>query len=234
MFKDKLNNWYEILNKNGTGNKQKIDKNFKKHLIMPNSMIMMIGSTGAGKTQALCDFLSRKNEAFHRIIIFSGSTTDEPLYNFLTEKIDGIELIDDPDELPELNETYDDEDIKDNQEKLIVFDDMINLPKKYLIKIQKWFNSARKKGWTCISMIQNYTDAPIQMRRNAQYFIIFKLNDTNTITQILKNHNNNGDDKELVKKAYFEATKEPNNFFMLDLKNSDYRYRHNFTDIINI
>ena len=31
-----------------------------------------------------------------------------------------------------------------NEEKLIIFDDIINLSKKELLKIQKWFNSARK------------------------------------------------------------------------------------------
>ena len=84
-------------------------------------------------------------------------------------------------------------------------------------------------------MVQNYTDAPIQMRRNTQYFVLFRLNDMNTINQILKNHNNNGDDKELVKKAYFEATSKPKQFFMLDLTpNSQARYRSCFKDIISL
>jgi hypothetical protein len=117
-------------------------------------------------------------------------------------------------------------------EKLIVFDDMINLPKKDLIKIQKWFNSARKYGFTCIALVQNYTDCPIQMRRNCMYWLIFKLNDMRNLNSILKNHNSNGDNNEEIKKMYFEATKEPKNFFTLDLTpSSAYRYRHNFIDI---
>ena len=229
MYKDKLKNWYEITNKSGCGKSIKNDKNFKKHLIKPNSMIIMIGPTGSGKSQALLDLLFRKNDAFNRIVVFSGSTTDEPLYKFLEQNIEGIELIDDVEELPDINDEENEEG-----EKIIVFDDIINLPKKNLIKIQKWFNSARKKNWSCIAMIQNYTDCPIQMRRNAQYFIIFKLNDINTINQILKNHNNNGDDINKVKQAYFNSIKERNNFFMLDLKSPEYRYRHNFLDLINI
>ena len=181
---------------------------------------------------ALLEFIHRKNDAFHRIIIFSGATTDEPLLNLLEKHIDGIELIDNADELPELTD-MNDEDKK--LEKLIVFDDIINLPKKQLVKIQKWFNSSRKFGFTNIAMCQNYTDAPIQMRRNTMYFVLFRLNDMNTIHQILKNHNNNGDDKDDVKQAYFESTSKPKNFFTLDLTpNSQYRYRHNFTDIISL
>lgn len=231
MFKDKLKDWYSIAGK-GAKSSIKPDKNFKNHMIKPCSMVMMVGSTGSGKTTALVEFLSRKNDAFYRVIYFTGSTSDEPLLNFLQQHIDGIEVIDNADELPELTD-LNEEDKK--QEKLIIFDDIINLPKKQLTKIQKWFNSSRKYGFTCVAMVQNYTDAPIQMRRNTQYFILFRLNDMNTIHQILKNHNNNGDNKEIVKAAYFQATSQPKNFFTLDLTpNSPARYRHNFTDIISI
>ena len=35
-------------------------------------------------------------------------------------------------------------------------------------------------------------------------FMILRLNDINSVNQILKNHNNNGDDAKLVKKGYYE------------------------------
>ena len=121
-------------------------------------------------------------------------------------------------------------------EKSIAFDDMINLPKNQLLKIQKWFNSAWKYGFTCIAIAQNYTDMPIQMRMNTMHFLLCRLNDVNTIKQILKNrNNNNGDDSQAVMEAHFNATEKPKNYFTLDLTpNSPARYRHNFTDIIHI
>jgi len=232
MFKDNIKNWYEIAGKNGAGIQRKNDKNFSKHYIKPCQMISIIGQTGSGKTQAILEFLSRKSDSFYRIIYFSGSTVDEPLLKLLEKHIEGIELIDDAEQLPDLTEMNDEEK---KHEKLIIFDDIINLPKKQLIKIQKWFNSSRKYGFTCIAVTQNYTDLPIQMRRNTMIFLIFRLNDMNTINQILKNHNNNGDDKELVKQAYFMATSKPHNFFLLDTtSNDEKRYRHNFTDFINL
>ena len=231
QFKDSMKDWYKIAGKGQKDKGIKPDKNFKNHLIKPCSMISMVGSTGAGKTTALLEFLSRKNESFYRIIIFSGSTTDEPLLNFLSKHIDGIELIDNADDLPELTDMNEEDK---RIEKLIVFDDMINLKPKEKIKIQKWFNSARKYGFTCISMIQNYTDEPIQMRRNTMYWILFRLNDTNTIKQILRNHNT-GYDKKLIEEAYYASTTAPKNFFTIDLTaNSPAPFRHNFTDVINI
>ena len=230
-FKDEIKDWYKIADKSGCGIKFKNDKNFSKHYIKPCQMISIIGPTGSGKSKALLEFLSRKNDAFYEITIFSGSSVAEPLYHLLEEHIDGINMIDDVDELPELDMNEEDK----KHEKLMIWDDIINLPKKQLIKIQKWFNSSRKAGYTNIIMAQNYTDLPIQIRRNTMIFMIFRLNDINSINQILKNHNNNGDDKDLVKEAYFLATKDKGNFFTLDLNaEGKERYRRNFLDFIEI
>jgi len=47
---DKVKNYYELLPKD-LKRETKLDKNYKKHLIQPNSMICCIGGTGAGKRQ---------------------------------------------------------------------------------------------------------------------------------------------------------------------------------------
>lgn len=230
-FNDTIKDWYKIAGTQASG-AMKPDKNYHKHFIKPRAMISIIGSTGAGKTTALLEFLHRKNDAFYEIIIFSGSTTDEPLYNLLKEHIDGIKMIDSVEDLPELLDT---DPTAKNKEKLIVFDDIINLPKKDIIKIQKWFNSARKWGFSCVAMAQNYTNLSIQIRRNSMYFLVFRLNDINSINQIIKNHNNNGDDPALVKRLYFQATAKKGDFFILDLTSDDEkRYRHNFTDFLTL
>lgn len=231
-FKDNMTDWYAKCGKGVGNSKIKNDKNFKKHMIKPCSRIMLIGNSGSGKTTALLELIHRQGEKYYDMIIFNPATTDEPLLNYLGERIEGIKFINDPDELPDLTEFDDD---SKHLEKLIVFDDIINLPKKDLVKIQKWANSSRKMGFTNLFLVQNYTDAPIQIRRNCQYFMIFRLNDVNTIKQILKNHNNNGDNKEAIMEAYFHATEKPKDFFTLDLTpDSPARYRHNFTDIIHI
>ena len=224
---DKIKDWYKIAGKHSKGIKP--DSNYKNHMIKPCSQVMMIAPTGGGKTSALMEFLHRK-QAFHRIIIFSGSTTDEPLLNALREKMEGVEFIQDADELPELSDMNDDEK---HYEKLIVFDDMINLTKKQLLKIQKWFNSSRKYGYTAICMVQNYTDCPPQIRRNCKYFMVFKLNDNSSINQIIRNHNTNGDEKQHILDLYRYATETPKDFLTIDLtEQGRERYRHNFTDII--
>ena len=227
---DKIRNWGELAKKTeGTGIKP--DKNYNKHLIKPCKMISIIGPTGSGKSNALLEFLSRKNNAFHEIILFTGSTTDEDLYNLLENCIDGIQMLDDINELPELTE-YNDCD--KTQEKLIIFDDIINLSNKEKIKLQKWFNSARKYGFTCIAMCQNWTDMPIQMRRNTHYIWLFKLKDLNQVKQILKNTNNDNIDMNILLQMYKEFTDNIGQFLNIDMTetNANKRYKGNFLNTI--
>ena len=219
-----MKNWYSELPKDKA---LKRDKHFKMHLIEPNSMITVIGGTGSGKTNSLIDFISRKNEAFHQIIIYSGSTTEEPLYLFLKQKMPEVEYFNDINEVPELNSFEDSKDL----EKLIVFDDFINLPKKDMKKINEYLTSGRKFGFTVFVMAQNYTSIPKIVLRNTNYFIIFKLNETYTINHILKNYNlyNMPSDKFLS--YYQQATKDKLNFFMIDMKNPQYYLRQNWLNI---
>ena len=115
---DQIKNRYaEVKN---TGFKK--GKDFKNHEIEPCSMIGLIGQSGSGKSTALIDFLYRAPK-FTEIHLFSGSgsATTEPLYQLLKEKIPETKMYDSVEEIPDL-ESFE----KDN-EKLIVFDDFLQL-----------------------------------------------------------------------------------------------------------
>lgn len=229
--KEKIINWYEKL-KDELTPQTKLDKNFNKHHILPNSMILAIGGTGTGKTNSLMSFLAFKNDSFYKIILYTGSTGEEPLYQYLKQKIPELEIYTDINEVPDLKE-FDDE-YKD-KEKLIIFDDFINLNKKQMQKINEYLTAGRKFGFTVFLLAQNYVSVPKTIIRNINYFIIFKLNDNVSINNIIKNHNVDNIDKDKFKEAYLNSTKEKLNFFMLDLKGEPQkRLRHNFTNFINI
>ena len=223
-----ITNWYERLPKKDSKDTIKRDSNFKNHMIEPCSMILAIGGTGKGKTNSVIDFIAKKH-TFCDIIIYSGSTTDEPLYKMLKEKIPETQLYNNIDEFPEL-QTFDDD--KEN-EKLIIFDDFINLNTKQMKKINEYLTAGRKFGFTVICLAQNYVSVPKTVSRNAHYFFIYQLNDNATIQNILKNHNIFDIPKEIFKKLYQECTKEKLNFFMIDLRNEATHLRHNWHDILN-
>lgn len=214
---DKIKNWYTELDKSHK-RETKLDKNFKKHYIQPNTMICCIGGTGAGKSNCLVEFLSRKNEAFYEIIVFSGSTTDEPLLNMLKSKMPEIQMFNDINELPSLSDFDDDE--KEN-EKLIIIDDFISLSKKDQKKIYEYLISGRKSGFTVWLMCQDYKSCPKIIIRNLNYIIMFRLNDNVSINNIIRNHNIHNMDKDQFKDCYIKATSEPRQFFLIDLKTQD-------------
>ena len=118
-----LVNFYSLLPKD----KQKMPLGYKQHYIDKNSRILMIGSSGTGKSNSLLNFIEKSSGEFSEIIICSFSTTDEPLYNYLQQKIPEVQLINNVDEVPEV-QSYDDNDNKIS--KFIVFDDFVNLSKR--------------------------------------------------------------------------------------------------------
>jgi hypothetical protein len=239
---DKINNWYEKFGSKNNNNN--LPKGYNKHHILNKKMICCIGGTGAGKTNSLCEYLDRANSNFYQIIIFTGSTDDEFLYNELCERIPGIEFYTDIDMVPSLK-SNNKKNIDDNEEnenefdkelpKLIVFDDFINLPKRKMVKINEYLTSGRKFGYTVWLMAQNYVEIPKTIIRNINYFIVYFLNDNITINNIIRNHNVDNIDKDLFRKMYEKATDEKFTFFMVDLCNPDrkYRYRKNFLNLFN-
>jgi len=220
-------NFYDKLPKH-LKSETKLDKHFKQHYILPNSMIAIIGGSGAGKTNSILNWLSRCSDKFYDIIIFNANSTNEPLYNLLKEKIPEIQEFSDVNELPDLKSFEDDK----KHEKLLIVDDFINLPKKDMKKILDYLIAGRKSSFTVICQSQNYTSIPKTIVRNIHYFLLFRLNDNISINNIIRNHNTDNVDKDTFKKLYLDATKEPLNFFLLDLKSRDPIdfYRHGISE----
>jgi hypothetical protein len=103
-------------------------------------------------------------------------------------------------------------------------------------KVKEYFTGGRKLGFTVVIMAQNYVSIPKTIVRNCQYFLIFKLNDNTTINNIIRNHNIYNVEKEAFRKIYDDATSEPLNFFLVDLKTKDKskHLRKNFTDFYTV
>ena len=151
----------------------------------------------------------------------------------MLEETGKIELINDIDDVPDLEE-FDDE--HKNKPKLIVFDDFINLQKKDMKKINEYLISSRKFGFSVWLMAQNYTSVPKVLVRNISYFILFKMSDNISLNNIIRNHNISDVDSSIIKSACSLCTQTFGNFFMIDMKtgNLDERFRHNFLGFLDL
>jgi hypothetical protein len=224
MTKSEVINWYNVAK---IKDERDNDPSYKQTYIKSNSLISIVGPSGSGKTNALLTYIKLTNGKFNEIIIFSGGSTEEPLYKYLESHMDGVELIDDVNKLPKLEDL----DITDTYPKLIVFDDWINLDNKHKKIIQHWFNAGRKYHYTIINLSQNIVDIPLQIRRNTNVWILFKLHDMNSIKHILKTSNVANIPMEKLTTMYLKAVAKPLNFFIIRMNNNDHtRYSHNFTD----
>lgn len=192
----------------------------------------MVGSSGTGKSNALINFVEKSSGEFFKIIICSFSTTDEPLYQYLHDKIPSTELINNIDDVPEVQEF---DDLNKNKSKLIVFDDFVTLSKKEMKKLYDYAISSRKFGFTTVYMAQSYTAVPKIISRNCNYIFLFRVNDRCSIKRIISNHGlSSSITPETIEQMYYYATKEPLDFFLIDLKTNDekLRFRKNFTDLL--
>lgn len=223
-----LTNFYSLLPKD----KEKHPKGYKKHLIDKNSRVLMIGASGSGKTNALINYIEMSSGEYTQIIICSFSTTDEPLYQYLKDRMPEVELINDIEEVPEI-QSFDDEE--KNKSKLIVFDDFICLNKKQMKILEDYAISSRKFGFTCIYMCQEYTQVPKVISRNCNYILCFKINDKISIKRIIYNHGLSSLYKpEEIEHKYYYCLNKPLSFLLIDLKTNDdsRRLRCGFNEFI--
>ena len=210
---DEITNWYSKVK--NTGFKKGAD--FKNHEIDPCSMIGLIGQSGAGKSTSLIEFISRAPR-FTEIHLFSGSgsATTEPLYVILKEKIPELVTYDDVKDIPDL-ETFE----KDT-EKLIIFDDWLQVNKKGLDKLAKFATCARKSGFTCFFLSQNYTSIAKPISRNFHYIFLFRIPDARSVETIYRNHVT-GITKDEFKGLHQVITSQPRNFLLIDMKKNQLR-----------
>ena len=224
--KDDIINFYSHIKK-GRG----VDKPLNDDIKL-NSRILIIGGSATGKSNIALNFINRNPNRFYKIIIFT-SNSEEPLLNLLSEKIpDGVEIYNDIDEVPDVEEFADDAETP----KLIIFDDFINLKPKEMTKIKKYSTVSRKFGFTSLYLVQNIVDCPKQVVRNANYIMLLKLNDNSTINNIIKNFNLFDLPKAVIMDIYHRATSRKFDFLFMNLNAEDINHylAYSFKGYLNI
>ena len=197
------------------------------HIKLPFRMIIC-GSSGSGKTQTLMSLIYNMPDTFENIYICA-KNKDEPLYNYIDEKLGkkGLKITEiDKDGLPDLDK------LNKEQQTLIVMDDLVG--EKNQKPMEQYFLRARKKNASLVYITQSYYAVPKMIRNNMTYLIIKQISSMKNLTMIAREFDL-GLSKEALTSMYKDATKEKQNFLMMDLEASPAdRFRKGFNDIYEI
>jgi hypothetical protein len=201
--------------------------NFKIHGINVPFRMLIIGGSGAGKTQTFLNILHNFGDTFQNIYIVT-KNKDEPLYNYLEDKLGGkgLEIMEGVSNAPDLDS------LDKEEQTLIVMDDLVL--EKNQKQLEQYFIRARKLNCSLIYISQSYYAVPQLIRQNLTYLVIKRLNTLNDLFRIMREYSL-GIDKNKFKELYESATDTKQNFLLVDLDAPpEDRFRKNFNEIFDL
>lgn len=201
--------------------------NYEIHGIKVPFRMLIIGGSGAGKTQTFLNILHNFGNTFQNIFIIT-KNKDEPLYNYLEDKLgkDGLSVKEGINNAPNLD------DLDKEEQTLIVMDDLVL--EKNQRQLEEYFIRARKMNASLIYISQSYYAVPRMIRQNLTYLVIKRLNTLGDLFRIMREYSL-GVDKDELKKIYDNSTDTKQNFLLVDLEEEPAsRFRKNFNEVYDI
>jgi len=224
--KAELKNWYSIIPKKYLVSQH--NPNFKTHGLKIPFRMLIVGNSGAGKTQTLLNIMHNMNGTFNNIIIIT-KNKKEPLYEYIEDKLgeDGLSIVEGIEHAPNLEK-----DIDKKDQTLIVMDDLVL--EKNQSALEEYFIRARKLNCSLIYISQSYYRVPRIIRQNLNYLIIKQVSSFKDLYRIMSEYSL-GIDKTTLKKLYETSTSEKQDFLLVDLDaNPKDRFRKNFNDVFDL
>jgi ABC-type dipeptide/oligopeptide/nickel transport system ATPase component len=209
---------------------------YEDHKLNHPFRMVIVGASGAGKTQLVVHILSKMRNTFANVYIYT-KNKDEPIYQYLEEKIpSGLTIKEGLDELPTLQKDKNGvvKGFEKDDQSLVIFDDLVL--EKSQERIEQMFIRGRKiaGGISIMYLTQSYFKVPKTIRINCTYIILKKLASTRDLNMILSDYNL-GVSKDTLLEIYKYCTRIKEEFLLLDLDSvPEHRFRRNLLEIINI
>lgn len=196
---------------------------FAQHGISIPFSALIAAPSGSGKTNQLLNLITLMDKTFHKIILCLKSS-DEPLYQFIIDKLGSKVSVYEDGEIPPLPTPNKDDQKqkkkKELQQTLIVFDDLMYdscpLIKQYYIR-------GRKFGFSRVYIAQSFYGIPIDLRKNCQYFFLGRGLLKRDIVSILSLFPTRLSREEFTD-IYEQATAKPLDVLLVDLEHRNLRY----------
>lgn len=175
-----------------------------------NKHLLIIGGTGAGKTNALYDYLIQtstppKGTFTHVFLCYK---TDEVLYNAMFEQLGkNISAFKSLSSFPSVDDFPDSEATDYKYKFLVIFDDCIgDKNKEDAKKVQDYFTYGRKKSITICYLSQSFFDIAGFIRKQASYILLLSIKGKTDLNNILRNYGSLKNTKEELYQIFMTAT----------------------------
>ena len=175
---------------------------------MPDKPFRMLicGPSGAGKTNLLTNILLKPLIQYDTIYLYS-KFLEQSKYQYLKDKLEEVSRIVGYDVMECSNdEVVPLDDLPNNNQKLVIFDDFLCEKQKRLID---YFIRGRKKNCSVIYLSQSFYKTPRDIRLNCSHFCLFDVQDKREKRTI-------SDDLGVKPEQYESATREPYSFLYVD------------------
>lgn len=195
--------------------------------------VLIVGGSGTGKTHALVNYLILSPNCYHKIIVVS-KNIEEPLYEFLKDKLKEKIVFYELNRFPTMNQLAKEHKEDDADEILIIYDDIVNDVGKS-DNIHNYFIAGRKLGFTQFFLTQSYFKTPKTIRLQLTHLMLLKLSSNNDLNIILRDFTLGIEKTELME-LYKDATKQKFHFLFIDINATDpnQKFSHNFSNFYKI
>ena len=206
---------------------QSHNPNFKDHKLNLPFRMLIIGGSGAGKTQTLMNLIRVMNGTFNNIHIIT-KNKKEPLYEYLESKVDhGLTITEGIDSAPNLDDFY------RTEQSLIVMDDLVL--EKNQKQLEQYFIRARKLNCSLVYLSQSYFAVPKMIRMNLNYLIIKRLNTLQDLFRMMREYSLGVSKDALVDLYQHSIQDNKQDFLLVDLDSEPKdRFRFNFLDVYDL
>ncbi len=202
--------------------------NVHLHNFQPPFRLVCVAPSGSGKTNFIVDLISKFSappKGTYNTITIITRNADEPLYNFLKTKDDGIVIKEGLSNLPNLD------DFDKELQHLVVLDDLVL--QKNLDRVASYYIRCRKLNVSVCFLSQSYFAIPKIIRQNSNYLVLLKLSGDRELKLILS-EGGLGIEKDDLLKLYNYATKEKFSPLIVDYdKDQSQRFRKGYHEILS-
>jgi len=198
--------------------------------------LLICGASGCGKTNLLINLI-RNYLYYNKIYVYAKDLTESSyleLQDFFEEVEETMkEKTGENIQVATFSSRKDDivnvDELDKEYQNLVIFDDFVTEADQHLII--DLFIRSRKKNCSLIYLTQSYFSTPKDIRLQCNYFVFYNISNERELSEIQRDHCLDID-KETFRKYFNIATSEPYNFFLVDKKSRELRFRKNLGHIM--